>query len=213
VACIDPVSEDITCYWITQNSAQSQFSLKGQRFEGTSRAWGTTGITFLPLGSTQTTAAGCHPRDDGGTTVIWNSGFIPQPTSIYAAAVDADGGPVWTSDAGGVTGGVTISNVASNKSRTTTATSPSGEIVIAWSDERDGSSRRIYGQNLRVDGELGDAALVGDLNGDGVVNAADLGLLIVAWGPCGKGVPCPADLNEDGIVDAADLGFLFANWS
>jgi hypothetical protein len=37
--------------------------------------------------------------------------------------------------------------------------------------------------------------------------------LIVAWGPCGKGVPCPADLNEDGIVDAADLGFLFANWS
>ena len=85
--------------------------------------------------------------------------------------------------------------------------------MIAWSDERDGSSRRIYGQNLRVDGELGDAALVGDLNGDGVVNAADLGLLIVAWGPCGKGVPCPADLNEDGIVDAADLGFLFANWS
>jgi len=85
--------------------------------------------------------------------------------------------------------------------------------VIAWSDERDGSSRRIYGQNVRVDGELGDAALVGDLNGDGVVNAADLGLLIVAWGPCGKGVPCPADLNEDGIVDAADLGFLFANWS
>ncbi|MAD20162.1 MAG: hypothetical protein CMJ52_08235 [Planctomycetaceae bacterium] len=213
VACIDPVSEDITCYWITQNSSQSQFSLKGQRFEGTSRAWGTTGITFLPLGSTQTTAAGCHPRYGGGTTVVWSSGFIPQPTSIFAAAVDAEGQPVWTGDAGGVSGGVGISTVDSNKSRTTTATSPSGEIVIAWSDDREGSGRRIFGQNVRADGELGDAALVGDLNGDGVVNAADLGLLIVAWGPCGKGAPCAADLNEDGIVDAADLGFLFANWS
>ena len=217
VACIDPVSENITCYWITQNSSQSQFSLKGQRFEGTSRAWGTTGITFLPLGSTQTTAAGCHPRDDGGTTVVWNSGFIPQPTSIFAAAFDADGSPVWDGDAGGVAGGVAISDVDSNKSRTATATSPSGEIVIAWADDRmvfGGSGNpRIYGQNLLPDGTLGDAALVGDLNHDGIVNAKDLGLLIAAWGPCGRGAPCPADLNEDGIVDAADLGFLFANWS
>ena len=27
--------------------------------------------------------------------MIWNSGFIPQPTLTFAAAVDADGGPVW----------------------------------------------------------------------------------------------------------------------
>ena len=217
VACIDPVSEDITCYWITQNSAQSQFSLKGQRFEGTSRAWGTTGITFLPLGSTQTTAAGCHPRDDGGTTVDLEQRLHP------AADVDLRRGlrcgrlARLDGDAGGVAGGVAISDVDSNKSRTATATSPSGEIVIAWADDRmvfGGSGNpRIYGQNLLPDGTLGDAALVGDLNHDGIVNAEDLGLLIAAWGPCGRGVPCPADLNEDGIVDAADLGFLFANWS
>jgi hypothetical protein len=217
VACIDPVSEDITCYWITQNSSQSQFSLKGQRFEGTSRAWGTTGITFLPLGSTQTTAAGCHPRDDRGTTVVWNSGFIPQPTSIFAAAFDADGSPVWDGDAGGVAGGIAISDVDSNKSRTATATSPSGEIVIAWADDRmvfGGSGNpRIYGQNLLPDGTLGDAALVGDLNHDGIVNAKDLGLLIAAWGICPRGMPCDADLNLDGMVDAADMGLLFANWS
>ena len=60
---------------------------------------------------------------------------------------------------------------------------------------------------------LGDAALVGDLNHDGIVNAEDLGLLIAAWGICPRGVPCDADLNLDGRVDAADLGFLFANWS
>ncbi|MCA9286477.1 MAG: hypothetical protein KDA22_14730 [Phycisphaerales bacterium] len=51
-----------------------------------------------------------------------------------------------------------------------------------------------------------------DLNGDGAVNGADLGLLLGAWGPCPAGC-CDADLNNDGIVDGADLGLLLADWS
>lgn len=48
-----------------------------------------------------------------------------------------------------------------------------------------------------------------DLNGDGVVEASDLALLLGAWGPnSGDG----ADLNEDGVVDAADLQTLIAAW-
>lgn len=49
-----------------------------------------------------------------------------------------------------------------------------------------------------------------DLNRDGVVNGADLGLLLSAWGGCG--VPCPADLNDDGDVNGADLGLLLSAW-
>ena len=49
-----------------------------------------------------------------------------------------------------------------------------------------------------------------DLNGDGSVNSADLGLLVAAWGPC-KG--CAADLNGDGQVNSADLGLLVAAWT
>jgi formylglycine-generating enzyme required for sulfatase activity len=49
----------------------------------------------------------------------------------------------------------------------------------------------------------------GDLNGDGVIDGADLGQLLAAWGPCES---CAADLNINGIVDGADLGVQLGNW-
>ncbi len=54
---------------------------------------------------------------------------------------------------------------------------------------------------------------VADLNGDGIVDAEDLGLLLQAWGACPVGAGCPADLNCDGEVDAADLGLLLNEWT
>jgi trimeric autotransporter adhesin len=49
----------------------------------------------------------------------------------------------------------------------------------------------------------------GDLNGDGQVDGADLGLVLAAWGSSAP----DADLNDDGIVDGADLGLLLAVWT
>ena len=49
-----------------------------------------------------------------------------------------------------------------------------------------------------------------DLNGDGVVGAADLSILLAAWGST-KGNA--ADLNGDGTVGASDLAQLLASWS
>ena len=50
---------------------------------------------------------------------------------------------------------------------------------------------------------------VGDVNGDGAVSGADLGLMIAAWGACPG---CPEDLNGDGTVNGADLGLMIAGW-
>ncbi|MBL9121869.1 MAG: VCBS repeat-containing protein [Phycisphaerae bacterium] len=47
----------------------------------------------------------------------------------------------------------------------------------------------------------------GDLNGDGLVNAADLAILLGQWGGPGS-----ADLNNSGTVDAADLAQLLGAW-
>jgi len=47
-----------------------------------------------------------------------------------------------------------------------------------------------------------------DLNLDGQVDGADLGILLAGWGGDGVG-----DLDGDGQVDGADLGLLLAAWS
>ncbi len=48
-----------------------------------------------------------------------------------------------------------------------------------------------------------------DLDGDGVVNAADLAILLAAWGPNAGHI---ADFNGDSVVNAADLAQLLAAW-
>ncbi|HMN96520.1 MAG TPA: FG-GAP-like repeat-containing protein [Phycisphaerales bacterium] len=47
-----------------------------------------------------------------------------------------------------------------------------------------------------------------DLDGNGVVNGADLGILLGGWGTAG-----PGDLDGNGVVDGADLGILLGAWS
>jgi len=48
-----------------------------------------------------------------------------------------------------------------------------------------------------------------DLNGSGVVDGADLGVLLGKWGQADQF----ADLNFDGVVNGADVGLLLAAWS
>ncbi len=77
-----------------------------------------------------------------------------------------------------------------------------------------GNGGRIVGRG-RLNGiprgfVLEPAPLSADFNHDGVVDGADLGVLLGAWGPCKN---CPADLDGNGIVDGADLGSLLGAWT
>jgi hypothetical protein len=45
-----------------------------------------------------------------------------------------------------------------------------------------------------------------DLDGDGVVDSNDLGLLLSAWGTGTN------DITDDGLIDGADLGLLLWSW-
>ena len=50
----------------------------------------------------------------------------------------------------------------------------------------------------------------GDLDGDGDVDHADLGIFLSDWGCTGQ--DCVGDIDGDGDTDHADLGILLANW-
>jgi len=49
----------------------------------------------------------------------------------------------------------------------------------------------------------------GDVNGDGLVNASDLALMLSLW----QTSDVAADFNGDGIVDGADMAVLLGAWS
>ena len=51
-------------------------------------------------------------------------------------------------------------------------------------------------------------AMPADLNHDGVVNGADLGLLLGGWGQ-----PGATDIDGDGVTGGADLGILLGAWT
>ena len=52
---------------------------------------------------------------------------------------------------------------------------------------------------------------VGDLDGDGDTDLADLGILLADFG-CPQPGPCAGDLDGDGDTDLADLGILLADF-
>lgn len=59
---------------------------------------------------------------------------------------------------------------------------------------------------------LQSAALAGDIDSDGDVDADDLARLCEVWLGSGDPSDLEADLNADGIVNARDLALLAATW-
>lgn len=52
---------------------------------------------------------------------------------------------------------------------------------------------------------------IADINADGIVDGADLTILLGNWGPC-NATTCQGDINEDSLVDGADLTALLGDW-
>jgi formylglycine-generating enzyme required for sulfatase activity len=88
---------------------------------------------------------------------------------------------------------------------------------IEWSADCNNDGIVDYGQILQgqlVDGDQNGVPDVcevdpcpADITGNGLVNGADLGLMLAAWGSDGSEQP-GADINADGIVNGADLAFV-----
>jgi predicted outer membrane repeat protein len=71
------------------------------------------------------------------------------------------------------------------------------EIALGERDDADGDAIPDVCQDC-----------VGDLDGDGLVDGSDLGILLYEWGSASA----LSDLDGDGLVDGSDLGILLYEW-
>lgn len=83
----------------------------------------------------------------------------------------------------------------------------SGEYVLEISRNDAAGSSRVFSVGWLFP-EL--EGVLGDINGDGVVDVIDLLMIISAWGPCSG--DCAEDLNGDGVVDVGDILQLISYW-
>jgi predicted dienelactone hydrolase len=90
------------------------------------------------------------------------------------------------------------------------------ELIVTIPASAATEPRSVLLSARRPDGARGYATLLllpstgsaADLNGDGLVDGADLAILLSNFGGAGIG-----DLNGDGVVDGADLAILLGAWS
>lgn len=103
-----------------------------------------------------------------------------------------------------------MGNAGQNGSGGSTGLSDSGWFVTNASDANPDTPTGTDYFLMRARVFAPAPACPSDLNGDRIVDGADLGALLGAWGTCSGS--CPADLNGDGQVDGADLGVLLGAW-
>ncbi|RLS23206.1 MAG: hypothetical protein DWH71_01210 [Planctomycetota bacterium] len=142
-------------------------------------------------------------------TTQWTSGSAPAVVNLRLELKKVvDGVPVAiTGDAGvGVftSGNVLSASAVDNLEHLYIRGLAAGSYVLSVT--RDDALTNVAASALTWFVDL--PVILGDIDGNGVVNGADLGLQLGAWGTAG-----PGDLNGDGIVNGPDLGVLLGAWS
>ena len=203
-AAYDPLLRRIYVAWTEHVPNSSIYASGGQSFsEDGTRLWGDIGVNFSPTETTyeKTLARVAMLGEFPTFSSVRASAYGSQQAS--AISYDALGTPRWANP-------VVLTGVGFVGRMVLTAASgtPAGVLAI-WESGAIGVTD-IVGARLNADGSLGLPSVCGDLNGDGVVTGADLGLLLGAWGPANGS---PFDLNHDGVVNGADLGLLLGCWT
>jgi hypothetical protein len=143
------------------------------------------------------------------TATVANFGFTADQATLDVDSVQVPSGPF--SYVGGAANGL-----GATPATLTFRFDPSGlaaatysqVATIVTSDENiPGAASRSVTVTLSATIDPGAPGNPADLNGDGVVDGVDLGVLLSGWAGGGT-----SDLNGDGTTDGVDLGILLANW-
>jgi len=169
--------------WIVSDASNTIFGIYKS-------AAGTVAIEFFTHPSIVNPT--CVEFDSSGTMhVVCNAGVLAFKRGSAGSWVPADASAFVGKPVG------TVLRLSRSRSNLV----PSEHDQPGWSN--------IPSEDLEVFGtEIPDC--LGDLDGNGNVDGADLAVVLGAWG-CAGGA-CTADLNADNIVDGADLAIVLGAW-
>jgi hypothetical protein len=88
-----------------------------------------------------------------------------------------------------------------------------GDGIVDYGQIRDGTFPDVNANGVPDCCEPGESCspCPGDVTNGGTVDAADLSILLAAWGTNGQG-EFDTDLNSDGLVDGGDLALVLSGW-
>jgi hypothetical protein len=187
-------------FWSQHTPNSSIYGIFGQCFAGGVRQWGDNGAAVAPLATTYSRTWATAATLNGGIACFYDDSPSATQDNIRCGILTAKGTVASTVDVA-VNSGV--------KYRLAAAAAPADGSLLFWQGGASTGASDVYGARMNADGTLGPApsSNPADLNGDGMIDAADLSLLLSNWGGSGVG-----DIDGDGSVGAADLSALLAAW-
>ena len=172
----DPSDGSLHVAWVELNANQSQSGVYAQRIDAAgNRLWGAAGQQIVAVGSDD--IGDVRAILQGGEDLVtWGASPVFGVETLRSARLD---------DTGAVTAGPTdFASTASAKARVTLARTTTGDVALAWQDDR-ADAGDIYGQNLNEDGTLG--ARWADLGG--ATPGVDGPPVLVGTGSLAAGLP------------------------
>jgi hypothetical protein len=141
-------TESIYIFWNEMNGDQNQKGIYGQKVSSTGELlWGNNGKPFIEISSENIIPLGAR-KENNKMVIIYEVLTNSFNSVIKAMKIDTLGNFVWTPEQKFIT------SVESQKVHPNINEFNKGQLIIAWSDDRNGNFD-IYGQNIKYDGSLG----------------------------------------------------------
>jgi hypothetical protein len=148
------------------------------------------------------------------------------PTQVFQQKINDTAGFVWMAETlqGSIPGAIGSGVLAKIQFKTLLSTANRTEVLTTnglfncslglYDTILIDSSITVITPSSIANGTYQYMPILGDINGDGIVNITDVGLMVQAWGaiPGNSNWNELCDLNNDGVINVQDAGLLARNW-